>query len=128
MSFEIRAYAGRTVDFTVPIFEADGSTVIVLTNTDVVRCKVGRGSATPDLDIDSVGALTGDSIVTIDTLDPASVTVRLAQADTAGLLGIYDIEVSVVDDSETTPADAIKAAEKGSIGFSPAPGGDIGKT
>lgn len=128
MAFEVRSPAGRTVDFTVPIFEANGTTAIVLTNTDVVRCKVGRGTATPDLDIDSVGALSGGSVVTIDTLDPASVTVRLAQADTLSLSGIYDVEVSVVDDSETAPADAIKAAEKGSIGFSPAPGGDVGKT
>jgi hypothetical protein len=128
MAFEVHAYAGRTVDFTVPIFEDDGSTAIVLAASDVVRCKVGRGTATPDLDIDSVAALSGGSLVTVDTLDPASVTVRLAQADTLSLSGIYDVEVSVVDDSETAPADAIKAAEKGSIGFSPAPAGDIGKT
>ncbi len=128
MAFEVHAYAGRTRDFTVPIFEADGTTSIALVSGDVVRCKVGRGTATPDLDIDSVAALAGGSFVTIDVLDPASVTVRLAQADTLSLSGIYDVEVSVVDDSETAPADAIKAAEKGSIGFSPAPAGDIAKT
>ena len=127
MAFELKAHANRTQDFTIALFENDGSTAIVLTGTDVVRVKVGRADDTPNLDIDSVGATANGSVVTIDTLNPASVTLRLAQGDTTSLLGLYDVEVSIVDDSETAPADAIKAAEYGSLSVLASQGGDIGK-
>jgi len=127
MSFEACVDAGRTVDFTVPIYESDGSTAIVLAATDVVRVKIGRRE-TVSLDLDSVAATENGSVVTVDETNPASVTVRLAQADTIGLDGAYDCEVSVVDDSEESPADAIKCAEKGVIHFLPSMSGDVGKT
>jgi len=67
-------------------------------------------------------------VVTVDTLNPASVTVRLAQGDTSDMEGAYDAEVLVVDDSETAPADAIKAAEYGVLHVYPSQSGDVGKT
>ncbi len=128
MSFELKCHANRTQDFTIALFENDGSTALVLAGTDVVRVKVGRAGDTPELDLDSVAATANGSLITIDTLNPASVTLRLGQGDTTGLKGIYDVEVLVVDDSETAPADAIKAAEYGSLSVIVSQAGDVGKT
>ena len=101
---------------------------MTLAATDIVRVKVGQAGDTPLLDIDSVGPTANGSVVTIDTLSPASVTLRLAQGDTASLNGLYDIEVNVVDDSETDPDNAIKAAEYGALSVLYSQAGDIGKT
>ncbi len=128
MSFEIKCHANRTQDFTIALFENNGTTALVLAATDVVRVKVGQAGATPTVDIDSVAPTANGSVVTIDTLSPASVTLRLAQGDTASLSGLYDIEVNVTDDSETTPADAIKAAEYGALAVITGQSGDVGKT
>ena len=128
MAFEIKAHANRTQDFTIALFENDGSTTLTLAATDVVRVKIGRAGDTPLLDVDSIAATANGSVVTVDTLNPASVTLRLAQADTLTLKGTYDIEVNVVDDSETDPADAIKAAEYGSLSVIASQSGDVGKT
>ena len=104
-----------------------------LAATDVVRCKIIR-SGTVALDLDSVAATSNGSGVTIDEVGDGSathcsVTVRLAQGDTSGLQGIYDVIVGVVDDSETAPADAFKVAERGVLAVStPAITGDVGKT
>ena len=128
MSFEILSHAGRTRVFQVSLYEADGSTAVVLGSGDVVRCKIGRGAATPDLDLDSVADASGGSGVTVDTLDPGVVTVRLAQSDTTDLLGVYDVEIGIVDDSETDPADAFKTCAKGVLHVLPGMGGDVAKT
>lgn len=127
MAFEVLTDAGRTVDFTVPLYEADGTTAVVLSSGDVVRCKVGR-AGTATLDIDSVAATANGSLVTIDTLSPASVTIRFAQGDTSSLRGVYDVEVGMVDDSETAPADAFKPAEQGSLAVRYTMDGDVGLT
>lgn len=131
MSFGAYVRKGRTADFTVNLYEDDGSTSISLAADDHVRVKIfRRDGATPDLDLDSVAATANGSSVTIDArgTDPvASVTVRLAQDDTSGLnLGPYSYEVSVVDNSESSPADAIKHAETGVLNVLPAGGGDVG--
>ena len=128
MSFEIKCHANRTQDFTIALFENDGSTALTLEATDVVRVKVGQSGATPAIDIDSILATANGSVVTIDTLSPASVTLRLAQGDTTSLSGLYDIEVNVVDDSEDAPEDAIKAAEYGALTVVASQLGDTGKT
>lgn len=132
MSFEVVAEAGRTVDFTVQIKEDDG-TYLQLAATDHVRCKIGRGTGTPTLDLDSVAATANGSVVTIDqrgdgSTTHCSVTVRLAQGDTSSLWGAYTCEVAVIDDSETAPADAIKSAETGAVHFTRTMAGDVGKT
>jgi len=132
MAFEVVAEAGRTVDFTVTLKTVSGG-YLVLAGTDVVRCKVGRGTGAPDLDLDSVAATANGSVVTVDEVGDGSttyaqVTVRLAQGDTGSLFGAYTAEVAVIDDSETAPADAIKTCEIGAIHFLATPGGDVGKT
>ena len=51
MSFQIKAYDNRTVDFTVTI-KTDAGGYLQLTVTDVVRVKIGR-AGTVELDLDS---------------------------------------------------------------------------
>ena len=114
MSFEVKAYANRTVDFTVTLKTNSGG-YLQLQAGDVVRVKIGR-VGTVGLDLDSAAASANGSSVTVAQLGDgsathASVTVRLAQGDLNGMQGTYDVEALVVDDSETTPADSIKAAE-----------------
>jgi len=113
--FLILAYKNRTRDFDVQIYEPDGSTAVVLQADDVVRVKIGRAGSEPDLDLDSIEATASGSSVTFTT-GTNDVTLRLAQADLNGLTpGVYDVEVAVVDNSETAPDDAIKTAEVGSL-------------
>ncbi len=132
MSFLVRFNKNRTSDDVVSLFETDGTTSITLAATDVVRFKIyRRDQETPLLDLDSVAASGNDSSITVDETGPsptASVTLRIAQAD-ALLLdpGIYRGEISVVDDSETAPVDAVKHAEDGIVFVSATGGGDIGK-
>jgi len=125
--FEITLDAGRTIDYTVTLTEADGSTAVLVAAGDVVRCKVSRGGGTPVLDIDSADRLAGDSFVTV-SVGSNSATIRFGQADTIDLCGAYSIEVALVDDSDTDPADPIKSFEKGVVHFVPSAGGDIAKT
>ena len=126
------AYSNRTHDFTVQLKTPSGG-YAQLAATDVVRCKIGRGTGVPSLDLDTVAATANSSSVTVAELGDgsathASVTIRLAQADLSSLQGAYDIEVSVVDDSETAPADAIKAVGYDVLVVIATMGGDIGKT
>ena len=131
MSFEIKAYANRTVDFTVTLKTNSGG-YLQLQASDVVRVKVGR-VGTVELDLDSAAASANGSSVTVDEVGDgsathASVTVRLAQGDLDGMQGTYDISVSVCDDSETSPVNAIKCAEVGVLSVIPTMNGDIGLT
>ena len=133
MSFQILSEKGRTVDFSISLYENDGTTSVTLAATDVVRFKMGRRDGVkPDLDLLSGVVTANGSTVTIDetgTSPVASVTVRMAQADTSGLIaGMYDAEVLVVDDSETAPANAIKHFERGTVSMQESLGGSIGLT
>jgi hypothetical protein len=131
--FNVVVHSGRTKDFTVTIKTASGG-YLQLAATDMVRLKVGRGSqTTPTLDILSGTATANSSSVTIDQRGDGSathcqVTVRLAQGDTSSLLGEYQAEVLVVDDSETAPADAVKAAEYGLINVIASMAGNVDLT
>lgn len=131
MSFLVRFNKNRTSDDVVSLFETDGTTSITLAATDVVRFKIyRRDQATPLLDLDSKDASANNSSVTVDETGPtptAAVTLRIAQAD-ALLLdpGVYRGEVSVVDDSETAPVNAVKHVEDGVVFVSGTGGGDIG--
>ena len=128
MSFEVSFPKNRTADKLIRIFERDGVTPVVLAPGDVVRFKAyRRDQAAPALDVDSAADSADGSGIRIDSLDPAVVTLRIAQQDTAGLdPGIYDAEVCVVDDSEVSPADAIKQAESGIVVLLGTAGGEVG--
>ena len=134
--FEIFVHRGGTVDWRGSLYEADGTTPIVLASTDKVRVKIGRGDqvAAPDLDILSGTATSNSSSVTIDTVGVAATTaaqytLRLAQVDTALLTGpVYEGLVAVVDDSETAPADAFIVVEYFVLHVLPALAGSKGLT
>lgn len=130
MAETITVRKNRTQDFTVPLFEADGTTELILAATDEVRIKFfKRDGDTPALDLDSIGATGNGSVITIDTLNPASCTLRIAQGDTSALEpGAYRGDVDVVDDSETAPANAIKHAESILLFLLESGGGDVGLT
>ena len=129
-SFQIEHPRKRTTDYTVVLYEVDGSTGIVLAATDVVRFKAYIGDqATPNLELSSISANANGGVVTVTQLTtPATVTVRLAQEDTDIHLGAYDCEILVSDDSETAPADAAKSAMRGVLVITRSGGGDIGLT
>lgn len=122
--FQIHVYKNRTVDFTVNLFENDGTTEVLLASDDVVRVKIGRGTGAPSLDLDSTGAESGGSVVSF-TAGTNDVTVRFGTDTSAMDVGAYDVEVAVVDNSETAPVDAIKHAEYGVLNLHPTMGGDV---
>ena len=127
--FNITAYKGRTTDFQFTIYQADGVTGAALDSGDVVRFKMGTSfGVAPSLDIDSVAPTTNGSLVTINqSTAPAKATIRFAQADMALLKDrVYLGELSVVDNSETAPADAIKHAQEGTVYVQSSLGGDVG--
>jgi len=124
--FQIHVYKNRVVDYDVNLFEDDGTTEVTLLSDDVVRVKIGRGGGTPDLDLSSIEPESGGSSVTF-TAASNDVTVRFG-TDTADLEpGAYDVELAVVDNSETAPADAIKHAEYGVMVLHPTMGGEVGE-
>jgi hypothetical protein len=128
-------YAGRTEDFAWSLYDRDGEPLAIAVD-DHVRFKLAATpGATPALDIDSVGATSAGSVVTIEVrgtagVTPASGTVRLAQDDTSGLTArkYTGCELALVDNSETAPADAIKVCGRGTIDLKASPGGDVGLT
>jgi len=127
MSFLLKAEANRTKDYTILIRSPSGGKV-QLQATDVVRVKIGRmGSVT--LDLDDNATSNGSSVTVSNVGDGSSVDataiLRLNQADTLSFLGMYKLEVNVVDDSDS---DLIKAVESGSIFFERSLDGDTGLT
>lgn len=128
MSFNIRIYHNRTRDYTVTLYEADGTTELSLAVNDVVRFKIGGDGATPKLDLGSDGPTPAGSKITF-TPSTGDCTVRLAQGDVNTLTpgSAYDCEILVIDNSETAPADAAKHAEYGVLFVHPTMGGDLGE-
>ena len=133
MSFYYVIEKNRTVDVVHLLYEDDGSTSVTLAADDVVRFKMGRrDGAQPSLDLDSAGDTSNGSGVTVDELGTsptAQATIRFAQGDTSGLVaGVYEAEISVVDNSETSPTDAIKSFEFGTVAVLETLGGSVGLT
>lgn len=125
---DLIAVAGRTEDFTWAAYAADGSTPSVFAAGDKVRFKLARkADDTPLLDLISGTVNANGSTVTMSA-SPAAGTVRLGQADTTAFEGEYHFELNLVDDSETSPADAIKPICRGRIKFLKSQGGSIGLT
>lgn len=125
MPFEISIKQNFTSDFTVSLYQPDGSTAADLVTGDTVRVKIGRGNgATPALSLTSDQATANGSSVTFSSgTDVASV--RIAQADTASIWpGAYDMEVSVVDNADTkvNGASPVKYVDTGTIHVMPSSG------
>lgn len=101
----VRAEKSRDSDHTITMGASDGTDVSVATN-DNVRLKIGRAGATPVLDLSSAAATSAGSVLT--AANPTNL--KLVAADLSFKAGLYDLEVSVVDKSDSN---RIKHAEKG---------------
>lgn len=127
---QITLYKNRQSRYTFTMYESDGTTAAAISATDVVRYKIAAADGTIKLDIDSVGATTNGSIVTVtQTSAPATVEVKFAQLDLAEITaGTYIGELSLVDDSQTSPADPIEPIATGPVLVKVSPGGDVALT
>lgn len=125
MPFEIAIKQNFTSDFTVNLYQPDGSTQADLVTGDTVRVKIGRGNgATPALSLTSDADTANGSSVTFTSGTDAA-QVRIAQVDTAGIWpGAYDMEVSVVDNADTkvNGASPVKYVDTGTIHVMPSSG------
>lgn len=129
--FEIQA--GRTSDYQFKLYKPNKKAAAI-SGADVVRFKLTLKADDDDplLDIRSGATLAGGSTITVNVLGvedttPAEITVRFAQADTVDLDWMKDHhgELSLVDDSETVPPDAIKRVAHGPVTVQASPGGNI---
>lgn len=108
----IRARKNRDGEFTIGLFESDGTTEFILAAGDNVRVKIGRGEEEPELEID-VDPSPGGSVTSF-TAGTNDVTLKLCKGDTADLeTGSYDMEIVVIDDSSTNPPDAARHVQYG---------------
>jgi hypothetical protein len=123
--FVLTAVQNRTVEFQVTLFESDETTALALAGSDVVRFKLGSGSATPLLDMSSAAPLEGGSSVTIADTDPATVVLRLDQGDLDFFPGTYDGELLVVDAADDN---VVKHVEFGVVHVLASMGGAVGLT
>lgn len=102
----------------ITIGEADGDDVTIADN-DNVRVKIGRaGDLTPLLEVQSDSATANGSVCTAE--NPTELT--LFGEDLTFPVGIYDIEVSIVDTSDN---DKIKKAERGIFVLRESMGGTV---
>lgn len=130
---DVIVVAGRTEDFEWSAFQTDGRTAVVFEAGDKVRFKLARKpDGAPVVDLLSGTPTAGGSSVVITELgdagdnEPASGTVRLAQADTVDFEGDYHFELNLVDSGESNPANAIKQFLRGKMTFLPSQGGNVG--
>lgn len=116
-SILIRARQNRTADYTLTLYESDGTTPVNLAADDNCRVKIGRGTGTPDIEADKDGVNGGQK--TSWTAGNNVVTLHLVPADTADMEpGAYDVEIIVVDEQ-----DSVKHVQEGVFSLSPTMGG-----
>lgn len=120
MALFLTAHKRRTFSFQVTVLDSAG-VASVFASGDVMRVKIGRNLAVPVLDLDSAAASANGS--TVSAANPT--TIRLDQDDIDITPGILDIEVGIVDDSDS---DALKHAEKGVFNLVGTQAGDIALT
>jgi len=123
MSFSHLITKGRTRRYSFSLFESDGSTDVNIAATDNVRVKIYRGSGvTPALDIESANDTANGSGITF-TAGTNDFLLTIQQDDSDALnLGVYEMEVNLVDDSDS---DWIKHAETGVLHVIQSGGGDV---
>lgn len=98
--FAIYHRQGRSAEYTITLYLADGSTAFNLAANDQVLFKIGRNSDSPDLEIDSDSDTANGSGMTF-TAGQNTVNLTLAEGDAAGLeTGAHDADIVVVDASE----------------------------
>ena len=97
---------GRTRDWTIDLYQADGVTPLVISALDNVRAKLwATDGASPAIEAESLTP--GTSFVTVNSVGvvnttPARVTIRWDNTDTAGLTAgsVYKWELLLVDQSD----------------------------
>lgn len=107
----------RFNQWEIEIGEADGDDSIVASN-DVVRVKIGAPGRTPLLEVESDAATANGSTTTADN----PTTLSLESSDVAFQAGVYDIEVSIWDTSESR----IKKVERGVLCLRESMAGEVG--
>ncbi len=125
MAFELYFYKYRTETQVVTLEEADGNG-LTLNAGDKVRFKVWRrDQSTPVLDMDSISALAGGSVVTVtQTASAAEATIKVCQVDVSTLdPGPYSASIEVVDSGDSN---LIKMADEGVFQLLATGGGDLG--
>lgn len=109
----------RTRDYTITLYESDGTTAFNLATGDVVLVKIGRDSQEPHLELDSSAATANGSSLAF-TVGSNVVTMRIAEGDAAALpTGAYECEAVVVDKSEVS-GQKVKHAQLGTFFLHPA--------
>ncbi len=117
----LTVYRNRWHCFDLTVTDADGANVVFVAG-DVIRVKMGRSGVTPILDMDSAAASANGS--TLAAANPSRF--NIVPGDTALFTaGSYDIEVSIVDDSDN---DNIKHAITGVFVVHESQLGDVGLT
>lgn len=111
----------RDSSFDITIVESGGTDYVYVAN-DVIRVKIGREGAAPILDLDSAAATANGS--SVSAANPCTVTLRAADAELLSR-GIYQLEISVVDDSDD---DQIKSAQTHVVCVVDTQTGDVGLT
>lgn len=127
--FTIHIFKSTTREYTLDLFEDDGTTESILQAEDEVRVKIGRGGDTPDLDLSSFEELAGGSTIAF-TAGSNDAIIKLRQADVRSIEpGAYDCQILVVDNSQhvgTPQEDVVKHAEQGVCFVHPSAGGEYG--
>jgi len=116
MTISITHYQTRTCAYDITITDAGGDAV-VLSGGDKVRLKIWREDDAPLLDLVSGTPSANGSSVT--AANPTRFT--LNQADADWTVGIYSIEVAIIDASDTF----IRHADSGVLVLHKTPGGEI---
>lgn len=92
----INLWRSRDCDFTVSIY-LSGDNLYAYATGDVIRIKIGREGSQPLLELSSKAPTTNES--SVSRANPTTVSLRAADVDTLKR-GFYELEVSVVDDSD----------------------------
>jgi hypothetical protein len=121
--FLINHRGRRTRDYTITLYESDGTTPFLLASGDRVLVKIGRNAQEPDLELDSSAPTANGSKLTL-TVGSAVVQMRIAENDAGALLvGAYECEAVVVDKSEST-GQKVKHAQLGTFFVHPTQQGE----
>jgi len=103
VGLELTASKNRTSQYELSLLDAEGDE-FVFESSNVLRVLIGKGGATPDLDINSNTTTTLGSYITL--ANPAVLVIM--KDDLAIAPGVYDLEVLVLDDATGENTSLIK--------------------
>lgn len=116
--FFINHRGRRTRDYTISLYESNGTTAFNVASGDRVLVKIGKNADEPDLEIDSNAATANGSSLTL-TVGSNVVQMRIAENDAGAMrVGAYECEIVVIDKSEVA-GQKTKHSQLGAIFFHP---------